>query len=243
MADSTTTLAPLAVRRDADIYEIDGGWFHARWHFSFDRYHDPEQMGIGYLRVFNHDTLRPGAIWPMHPHRDIEGITYVVAGEFEHADNLGNGGVLLPGGVQRMTLGRGADHSERNHSATEEMQFIQMWIMPDRRGLEPAAEQRQWTESDRHNCLLQILQPERIGGDALIVHQDASMYVSRLDAGVPVEHIIGPGRGGYFYVIDGKTNLNGESLSRGDAAKIFGAGTLRVEATSLSELLLIDTPL
>jgi redox-sensitive bicupin YhaK (pirin superfamily) len=90
------TLAPLTVRRNAEIYETDGGWFHARWHFSFDRYYDPANMNVGLLRVFNHDTLRPGAIWPMHPHRDVEGITYVVAGEFEHADSLGNGGVLLP---------------------------------------------------------------------------------------------------------------------------------------------------
>ena len=95
-------------------------------------------MGIGTLRVFNHDTLMPGAVWPMHPHRDIEGITYVVAGHFEHADSLGNGGVLEPGGVQRMRLGRGAEHSERNHSRTEPMQFLQLWIVPARRGLEPS---------------------------------------------------------------------------------------------------------
>ena len=95
-------------------------------------------MGIGTLRVFNHDTLMPGAVWPMHPHRDIEGITYVVAGHFEHADSLGKGGVLEPGGVQRMRLGRGAEHSERNHSRTEPMQFLQLWIVPARRGLEPS---------------------------------------------------------------------------------------------------------
>jgi redox-sensitive bicupin YhaK (pirin superfamily) len=235
--------APLTVRRDAEIYEIDGGWFYARWHFSFDRYYDANNMGIGTLRVFNHDRLRPGAIWPMHPHQNIEGITYVVAGEFEHADSLGNGGVLLPGGVQRMTLGRGAEHSERNQSQTEDMQFIQMWIIPDRRNLEPAVGQRQWTEADRHNRLLRILQPEAADGDALIVHQDASMYVSRLDAGISVEHAIGEGRGGYFYLIDGATEVNGEQLARGDAAKITGAGALRVTATATSELILVDTPL
>src|ERR671914_1336805 len=113
--------APLRVRRDPEIYAADGGWFRARWHFSFDQYYDPEQMGIGTLRVFNHDTLAPGAVWPMHPHRDIEGITYVVAGHFEHADSLGNDGVLLPGGVQRMRLGSGAQHSEGNHSPSDEM--------------------------------------------------------------------------------------------------------------------------
>ena len=152
-------------------------------------------------------------------------------------------GVLLPGGVQRMTLGRGAEHSERNHSQTEEMQFIQMWIMPDRRNLEPAVEQRQWTEADRHNRLLRMLQPEAADGDALIVHQDASMYVSRLDAGISVEHAIGGGRGGYFYLIDGAAEVNGEQLSHGDAATITGAGAVRVTATATSELILVDTTL
>lgn len=242
MPDSAN-YAPLLIRRDSEIFEIDGGWFHARWHFSFDQYYDAQNMGVGYLRVFNHDTLRPGAIWPMHPHRDIEGITYVVAGEFEHADSLGNGGVLYPGGVQRMTLGRGADHSERNHSPKEDMQFIQMWIMPDRRALEPSIEQRQWTEADRHDRLLQILQPESIDGDAVTVHQDAAMFVSRLDPGVAVQHTFTPGRGGYLYLIDGQAAANGESLARGDAAKILDHGTLDITATTTSELILIDTPL
>lgn len=141
----TTGAAPNAlieIRRDSEIYAIDGGWFQARWHFSFDQYFDPQNMGIGTLRVFNHDTLVPGAVWPMHPHRDIEGITYVVAGTFEHADSAGNGGVLPPGAVQRVTLGSGMMHSERNHSKTEPMQFIQMWIIPEQRGLPPSIEQR-----------------------------------------------------------------------------------------------------
>ena len=235
-------LAPLTVRRNAEIYEIDGGWFHARWHFSFDRYYDPQNMNVGLLRVFNHDTLRPGAIWPMHPHRDVEGITYVLAGEFEHADSLGNGGVLLPGGVQRMTLGSGADHSERNHSRTEPMQFIQMWIMPDRRGLQPSNEQRQYTAEDRHNRLLRILRPEGTDGDGVLVHQDASIYVARLDAGVSVEHAFTPGRAGYFYLIDGKADVHGNALATGDAAKILDAGALRVHASAASELILIDVP-
>ena len=237
------TLAPLQIRRDSEIFDIDGGWYRARWHFSFDQYHDAANMNIGHLRVFNHDTLRPGAIWPMHPHRDVEGITYVVAGEFEHADSMGHGGVLYPGGVQRMTLGRGAEHSERNHSQTEEMQFIQMWIIPDRRSLDPSVEQKQWTEADRHNRLLQILQPESIDGDAVMVHQDASMYVSRLDAGAAVEHAFTEGRGGYFYLIDGEADVNGEQLATGDAAKVVGAGALRITASAVSELIIVDTPL
>ncbi len=234
---------PIVVRRDAEIYSTDGGWYQARWHFSFDRYYDLQNMGIGTLRVFNHDTLVPGAIWPMHPHQDVEGITYVVAGEFEHADSLGNDGVLLPGGVQRMTLGSGALHSEQNHSQTEPMQFIQMWIMPDRRGLTPSVEQRQHTMEERHNRLLQILRPEGTEGAGVTVHQDVTMYVSRLDSRAVVEHIFGEGRGGYFYLIAGAVELNGEELATGDAAKILGGSMLRVRADVESELLLVDTPL
>ena len=235
--------APIVVRRDAEIYATDGGWFQARWHFSFDQYRDPENMGIGTLRVFNHDTLVPGAIWPMHPHRDIEGITYVVAGAFEHADSLGNGGVLAPGGVQRMRLGAGALHSERNHSQTEPMQFIQMWILPDERGLEPSVEQRQYTIEDRRNRLLQILRPEGTEGSGVTVHQAVSMFVAQLDPEAAVEHHFEVGRGGYLYLIEGDVELNGESLATGDAAKVTGGGLLRVRAQVSSELLLVDTPL
>jgi redox-sensitive bicupin YhaK (pirin superfamily) len=240
---ASARVAPLAVRRDKEIFSIDGGWFRARWHFSFDQYYDPQQMGIGTLRVFNHDTLVPGATWPMHPHRDIEGITYVVSGTFEHADSLENGGTLLPGGVQRMTLGSGAWHSERNHSKTEPMQFIQMWILPSHRGLPPSVEQRQHTVEDRHNRLLQIVRPEGTDGTGVTVHQDVGMYVSRLDPGSVIEHKFGEGRGGYFYLIEGEVELNGKRLTTGDAAKVLGEGLLRVQAQGQSELLLVDTPL
>ena len=240
---TTSGLAPLEVRRDKEIFSIDGGWFRARWHFSFDQYYDPQNMGIGTLRVFNHDTLVPGAIWPMHPHRDIEGITYVVSGTFEHADSLENGGTLLPGGVQRMTLGSGAWHSERNHSKAEPMQFIQMWILPSRRGLPPSVEQRQHTAEDRRNRLLQIVRPEGTEGAGVTVHQDVGMYVSRLDPAATVEHEFREGRGGYFYLIEGEIELNGDRLATGDAAKVLGQGLLRVGARAQSELLLVDTPL
>jgi quercetin 2,3-dioxygenase len=242
-ARTQASLAPIQVRRDSEIYAKDGGWFRARWHFSFDEYYDEANMGIGTLRVFNHDTLVAGAVWPMHPHRDVEGITYVVAGEFEHADSLGNDGILLPGGVQRMTLGSGAYHSERNHSQTEEMQFIQMWIMPSERGLPPSVEQRQYSEEDRSNGLLRILRPEGSDGEGVSVHRDVSMYVARLEPGISVEHQFGEGRGGYFYLISGATNVNEEPFSTGYAAKILGAGLFRVHATETSELIFVDTPL
>lgn len=235
--------APLVRRPDASIYSIDGGWFRARWHFSFDRYRDPRHMGIGTMRVFNHDTLVPGAVWPMHPHRDIEGITWVVAGEFEHADSLGNGGVLLPGGAQRMRLGSGAEHSERNHSKTSEMQFIQMWILPDRTGLRPESVQQQWTERDRQDRLMRFLKPEGAAGEGLTVARDVSMFASSLSRGATLAHEFAPGRGGYLYLIRGDVNANGTAMTTGDAAYIADAGSLELDASDRSELVLVDTPL
>jgi redox-sensitive bicupin YhaK (pirin superfamily) len=243
IAASMRRLAPLLVRPAAAIYAADGGWFRTHWHFSFDEYYDPEQVGIGTLRVFNDDILVPGAVWPMHPHRNVEGITYVVSGHFEHADSLGNGGVLEPGGVQRMRLGWGAEHSERNHSQTEEMRFIQMWILPARRNLRPAVEQRQYTTAERHNRLLQIVRPEGTEGEGVTVEQDARMFVARLDPGTAVEHAVAEGHGGYFYLIEGELTLNDAELHTGDASYITGNGLLQIRATTPSELLLVDTVL
>src|SRR2546425_4124903 len=146
-------------------------------------------MGLGDLRVFNDDRLAPGAVWPMHPHRDIEGITYVAEGTFEHADSLGNDGVLPPGSVQRMTLGSGALHSEMNHSKTEPMRFIQMWIIPARRGLEPSVEQQSYPESERRNRLRPVLVPAPgYGGQgapaadsAVTGYQDGAGHAALLD--------------------------------------------------------------
>ena len=233
----------LRVRPERSIYRIDGGWFKARWHFSFDRYNDPSNMGIGTLRVFNHDTLVPGAVWPMHPHRDIEGITFVVAGHFEHADSLGNGGVLEPGGVQLMRLGSGAEHSERNHSRTEPMEFIQMWIIPRERGLEPSVEQKQYAEPDRLDRLLQIVRPDDRNGEGVGVAREVWMFASRLSPRAGVARPFSDGRGGYLYLISGAVRANDDRLASGDAAYILGPGELRVEADEASELLLVDTPI
>ena len=235
--------APVSIRPDRTIHSIDGGWFRARWHFSFDDYRDPNNMGVGRMRVFNHDTLVAGGVWPMHPHRDVEGITYVVAGHFEHADSIGGGGILEAGGVQRMTLGSGAQHSERNHSQTEEIQFLQLWILPDHRGLKPELVQRQHTTEDRHNRWLRIIRPMGAEGTGVTVHQDASIYVARLDRGVRVEYRIEDGRGGYLYLVEGDAEVNDEHLTGGDAVYVTGAGSVRVRAHGTSELLMVDTPL
>jgi redox-sensitive bicupin YhaK (pirin superfamily) len=231
----------LEIRRDAEIHAEEGGWFKARWHFSFDRYRDPNQMGIGPLRVFNDDRLVPGSDWPMHPHADVEGLTYVVEGTFEHADSLGNGGILQPGAVQRMTLGSGALHSERNGSETEPMRFLQFWILPDTPSLAPSLEQRQFAREDRHNRLLQVVGPE--GGEVVAVHQDATVEVGAIDPGVAVEHDFLEGRAGYGYVIAGAARLrDDDKLGTGDAVKIYGPEQLHVRALEPTELILIDVP-
>jgi len=231
----------LQVRRDREIHREDGGWFQARWHFSFDRYRDPEQMGVGPLRVFNHDRLAPGAIWPMHPHADIEGITYVWKGVFRHADNLGNDGILEPGGVQLMTLGSGALHSEQNASKTEPMEFLQLWILPDTADLTPAVQQRQFLKAQRTDTLLQVV--GAAGDDLVTVHQDAAVFVAALSAGKEVTHRFGSKRAGYLYLIEGAVALADDRLSTGDAAKILDQPELPVRAEAASELILVDVPM
>jgi redox-sensitive bicupin YhaK (pirin superfamily) len=231
----------LEVRRDREIHKEEGGWFVARWHFSFDRYRDPRQMGVGPLRVFNHDRLEPGAVWPMHPHADVEGITYVWKGSFRHADSLGNDGILKPGGVQVMTLGSGAEHSEQNASSTEPMEFLQLWILPDTPGLPPGIQQRQYSKEQRTGRLLQVIGPD---ADALKVRQDAAaVYVAALPAGTEISHGFPSGRGGYLYLIEGGLTAGAEQFSTGDAAKIAEEPDLRLTATQSSELILVDIPL
>jgi redox-sensitive bicupin YhaK (pirin superfamily) len=229
-------------RRDPEIYDTDGGWFRARWHFSFDRYHDPEYMGFGNMRVFNDDRLIPGAVWPMHPHRDIEGLTYVVEGSFGHEDDVGGDfGPLPAGSVQRMTLGSGAWHSEQNASKDEPMRFIQIWIMPDERGLTPGVEQRVFTKDDRTGHLLEAISPH--GGDSVKVNGDASVFVSRLPSGSAAKHGLRDGRGGYLYVIEGDLDVNGERMATGDAARITDEHVVDLSSTAETELILVDVRL
>ena len=228
----------IEIRRDAEIYRKEGGWFSARWHFSFDEYYDSENMGFGTLRVFNDDRLIPGAVWPMHPHRDVEGLTYAVEGTFEHRDSMGNNGVLPAGSVQRLTLGSGAYHSEMNGSQTEPLRFIQMWIMPRERGLEPSLEQKAFTEADRTNVLLPAISPD--GELGVSVHQDAWVYLSRLEAGRSLEHDLPDGFGAYFYVIGGEATVNGEAMATGDAARIRDEDKIAIEARDTSELIMVQ---
>jgi len=229
----------ITIRRDDEISDVDGGWFRARWHYSFDSYYDPAYVQFGTLRVFNDDRLVPGAVWPMHPHRDIEGLTYVVEGSFRHQDDVGGApGPLPSGSVQRMTLGSGAWHSEQNASDTRPMRFIQMWIMPSEPGLAPGVEQKVFTQQDRTDTLLRVISGD--GGDAVLVHQDAHVFVSRLNVGARVEHALGDGRGVYLYVIEGDAEVNGEHMHTGAAAQITNERLVAIAATAASELILVD---
>ena len=234
---------PVKVRTDDQISDVEGGWFRARWHYSFDTYSDPEYTSFGTMRVFNDDRLIPGAIWPLHPHRDIEGLTYVVEGSFRHQDDVGGApGPLPAGSVQRMTLGSGAWHSEQNASETEPMRFIQIWILPAERGLAPGVEQKVFTEQDRTDRLLRVISGD--GGDAVLVHQDAHVFVSHLNAGARVEHPLPAGRGAYLYVIEGDVEVDGARMVTGSAAQITDEPDgIAIVAAETSELILVDVAL
>ncbi|MEO6797484.1 MAG: pirin family protein [Candidatus Dormibacter sp.] len=244
----------LILRARASLHHVEGGWFAANWHFSFDDYNDPENTWFGDLRVFNDDRLIPGAAWPMHPHRDIEGITYVAEGTFEHADSRGNGGILPPGSLQRATLGSGMQHSERNGSKTEPMRFIQMWIIPARRGLEPSVEQQSFPEAARQGRFLPVVVPAAgYGGadapaspDAVTVHQDAAVYATLLGSGVSTTHRFRQGFDGYLFLVHGDAELRaaggGGTIDEGGAAKIIGEAEVTVRAGRKgAEALLVET--
>ena len=238
----TSSSATVTIREADTIWREQGGWFDARWHFSFDRYRDPEQMGVGALRVFNDDRIIGGAEWPLHPHQDIESLTYVVSGHFLHADSLGNNGRLEPGAAQVMTFShRGDLHSEKNGSTGEPMRFIQFWILPSIRGLETRVQQRQYTIDDRTDRWLQIMGPA--GTEGLDLAQDARALVAHLTDRGRLQHTFGAGRGGYLYVIDGRVSISGAALRTGDAAKVAGGADLTLRTDVAAELILIDVPL
>ncbi len=225
------------LRRKSEIFRIDGEWFTGYWHFSFDRYWDPENTQFGTLRVFNVDTLIPGAVWPLHPHRDIEVITYCADGQFQHGDQNGRDGVLEAGDVQHTTVGRGLWHEEVNYSKERPMTFIQVWILPERHGLEPSMEQRHVRPEERQDRFLLLVSsasPETRGG-VLPIRQDARAYAASVSPGKTAELTLKAGYGAYFYVISGRVRLNGHEMSGGDAAKVTGEPALTAEGIEQAE--------
>ncbi len=233
----------IIVRKPDEIYQIEGsiqnGTFYGRWHFSFDQYYDPKYAHFGTLRVFNDDTLSPGAIWPLHPHRDIEVVTYCASGEFRHADEHGKGGILKKGWVQHTTVGKGMYHSEINNRQDEPMRFIQMWFFPSKKGLEPHVEQKKVEKKDRTNRFLPLVSNEH--EEALHIHSDAQVHSSFLPVGNALNYLIREGRGVYLYVLEGgPIRVNDSLVPTLGAAKVTEEGTIQVKAEGDAELLLVD---
>ncbi len=199
-------------------------------------------MGVGALRVFNDDRIIAGAEWPRHPHQDVESLTYVVSGQFLHADSLGNNGRLEAGAAQVMTFShRGDLHSEKNGSPDTPLRFIQFWILPSTAGLETRVQQRQYTLADRTDRWLQVMGPAGTGG--LELSQDARALVAHLTASGELHHAFTSGRGGYLYVIDGRVTVDEERLRTGDAVKVTDPTDLTPRTNLAAELILIDVPL
>jgi redox-sensitive bicupin YhaK (pirin superfamily) len=214
-------------------------WLDSRHTFSFGAYYDPDHMGFGALRVINDDRVAPGAGFPPHDHRDMEILTYVLEGALAHRDSLGNGSVVRPGEVQRMTAGSGITHSEFNHSGTEPVHFLQVWILPDRRGLPPSYEQRRLDAAWRDGGLRIVVSPDG-RQDSVRVHQDATVYVGRLAARERVAHPLAAGRQAWLHVARGTTDVSGTVLSAGDGAAVGGEPALVVTAREDAEFLLFD---
>jgi redox-sensitive bicupin YhaK (pirin superfamily) len=221
-------------------YHADHGWLDTRWHFSFGDYYDEDNMNFSALRVFNDDIVKGGGKFDMHPHRDMEIITYMVSGVLRHTDSLGNGDVLRPGEVQVMSAGKGIMHSEGNDSPTDPLRLLQIWIMPRTRGNKPRWDQKPYTREDRRDRLFPVVSSGNVPG-TLAIDQDASIYVSLLGEGKEVTHK-SAGRHVYFFVIDGQVDLNGRTLQAGDQARISSESDLNIRATKESELILIDLP-
>ncbi|MCF6155564.1 MAG: pirin family protein [Candidatus Brocadia sp.] len=236
----------ITIRKPEDIYQAEGdiqnGTFHGRWHFSFDEYHDPQYMQFGTLRVFNDDTLSPGAVWPLHYHREIEVVTYCADGEFRHADEDGEGGVLQKGWVQHTTVGKGMYHSEINNLLDKPMRFIQMWFFPSESGLEPSVEQKRVERAERTNRFLPLVSSEH--KDALPIRSNAQVHSSFLQAGLTLDYRIKDWRGVYLYVLDGgPVQSNGHTIATFGAAKVVEETDIHVKAETDVELLLVDVHL
>lgn len=237
----------ILLRMPESIYQASGaiqnGTFHGRWHFSFGDYYDPEYMHFGTLRVFNDDTLSPGAIWPLHPHKDNEVVTYCVEGEFKHADERGEGGILRKGWVQHTTVGRGMWHSEINNQPDRPMRFIQMWFTPSVRGLPPSVERKRVKKEERTNRFLPLVSNSY--PDALPIVSDAHVFSCFLQAGMKIDYILRPGRRAYLYVLeDGPILVNGQSLPALAAAKIEDEAEFEAMGSGGdAELLLVDVQL
>jgi len=229
----------IQIRKAADRGHFDHGWLDTYHTFSFGDYYDPAQLGFRSLRVINDDRVEPGQGFGMHGHRDMEIVTYVLDGALEHKDSMGNGSVLRPGELQRMTAGTGVRHSEFNPSEREWVHLYQIWLLPERRGLTPSYEQKAFDEEERRGRLRLVASPTGDGG-SLTIRQDARLYLSTLAAGETVAHSLKPGRHAWLQVLRGRVALNGQPLAAGDGGAVSEEEKLEISGQDSAEVLLFD---
>ena len=231
----------IALRKADERGHTDAGWLDSRHTFSFGDYHDPAAMGFRVLRVLNDDRVAPGAGFPTHGHRDMEIVSYVLEGGLEHRDSLGTGSVIRPGDVQRMSAGTGVRHSEFNASKTEGVHFLQIWILPERAGLEPGYEQKNVPDSEKRGRLRLIASPDGRDG-SVTIHQDTTIYAGLLEKGERASQALGSGRFAYLHVARGEVAVDGHELGEGDGAALAEVPSVEIVGRGPAEILLFDMP-
>lgn len=229
----------LTLRKAHERGHADHGWLNTYHTFSFADYYDPGHMGYRNLRVINEDRVRPGEGFPTHPHRNMEIITYVLEGALEHKDSTGNGSVIVPGEVQRMSAGTGITHSEFNHSRSELVHFLQIWILPDRDGVKPSYEQKFYPNEEKRGKWRLIASAD--GRDnSVTVHQDVNLYAALIDAGEEIVHDIPHNRYAWLQAVRGRILVNGRKMSHGDGLAVSNEVRLSVSGDGQAEVLLFD---
>ena len=226
----------IQIRPSEERGHAEHGWLDSRFTFSFADYYDPEHVQFRSLRVINEDQVAPGKGFGMHPHRDMEILTWMLDGSLEHRDSMGSGAVIHPGELQHMSAGTGVMHSEFNPSQTKSAHLLQIWIMPERKGLRPEYEQLEFSDAELRGKFSLVAGPKA----AVTIHQDANLYVARLDKGAEAKHALKSGRHAWLQVARGSVSLNSKDLKQGDGAAISNETEIRVEAKEPSEILLFD---
>lgn len=231
----------IEIRRSEERGYADHGWLKSYHSFSFADYYDPKHVQFGPLRVINEDRVAPGMGFGTHGHRDMEIISYVLEGELAHKDSMGNGSVIRPGDVQRMSAGTGVQHSEYNHAAHDTTHFLQIWIMPNQTGIEPGYEEKRFDAADKRGRLRLVASSDGAEGSVL-VHQDVRLYAGLFDGDESATLALQPGRRAYVYVARGRIALNGQALETGDAAKLESVDALALTQGEGAEVLVFDLP-
>jgi quercetin 2,3-dioxygenase len=229
----------MTIRPASERGHADHGWLDSHHTFSFADYFDPAQMGFRSLRVINDDTVTGGQGFGTHPHKDMEIISYVLDGSLEHKDSMGTGSVIRPGDVQRMSAGTGVLHSEFNGSKTEPVHFLQIWLIPEQRGIAPGYEQKSFPRGERQGRLRLVASPDAQDG-SVTIHTQARLYAGLFDAGESAELELASGRHAWVHIARGRARVNGKELTAGDGAAISGEKTVRIEGIDGAEVLLFD---